>query len=92
MNALDHGVEYIAQPTLGPDQTLGRFLTSLGSNASPMSWARSAETAGVNSEGLTTARFPAARTPASGPNTHTIGKFHGPMTPTTPSGLNSTRA
>jgi hypothetical protein len=50
------------------------------------------EVRGVSSDGLSSARLPAANTPASGPNERLIGKFQGLMMPTTPSGWYSTRA
>ena len=48
--------------------------------------ARSSEQAGVYSDGLRMARFPAARTSTSGPSDRSKGKFHGDMLPTTPLG------
>ncbi len=44
------------------------------------------DVAGVYSDGLIMQRLPAARMPASGVNVRFTGKFHGLITPTTPSG------
>ena len=44
------------------------------------------DVAGVYSDGLIVQRLPAARMPASGVNVRLTGKFHGLITPTTPSG------
>src|SRR5215471_10441362 len=49
----------------------------------------SSDVRGVNSDGLTIARLPAAKTPASGVKVRFTGKFQGLMMPTTPLGWNS---
>ena len=46
----------------------------------------SAEVRGVSSDGLMSARLPAASTPASGLKARLMGKFQGLMMPTTPRG------
>src|SRR5262249_29367301 len=47
-------------------------------------------TAGAYSLGLNTTALPAARAAAREPSAGHTGKFHGPITPTTPSGAYST--
>lgn len=46
----------------------------------------SSAVSGVCSEGLRTAALPAARAGTASPNELSSGLFHGPITPTTPSG------
>ncbi len=46
----------------------------------------SSEVRGVTSDGFSTTALPAARAGMQSPNELLSGKFHGPITPTTPSG------
>ena len=63
-----------------------QFTTPLGKPASRMSSMNSREEAEVNSEGLTTAVFPAARAGASFHASRSNGEFQAVIIPTTPSG------
>jgi hypothetical protein len=46
----------------------------------------SSDVSGVTWDGLSTAAFPAANAGMQSPKELVRGKFHGPITPTTPSG------
>jgi hypothetical protein len=64
--------------------------SSSGANSASIAWARIAPARTLTSENLIITRLPAAIASAAGWTTRLTGKFHGPMTPTTPSGVTST--
>ena len=72
-----------ASPTSGPPV---QTAISVSSKACAKRRARSSDVAGVYSEGFTMQRLPAARMEANGAKTMLTGKFHGAISPTTPSG------
>ena len=78
-----NGSSLNALPSSGPPVTTA---TSSSSKAAAISCFISSDVAGVYSDGLIIARFPAASTPASGAKVRFTGKFHGLMMPTTPFG------
>ncbi len=60
--------------------------TSSGSPHSRSISSISSDDRGVTSLGLRMTLFPAASAGMQSPNEFAIGKFHGPITPTTPTG------
>ena len=70
----------------GPGSTLN---TPGGSPASSASWPMRTAVSGVSAAGLSTTQLPAASAGAAFQPTMIIGKFHGMIAPTTPSGSRS---